>query len=47
MVVVVEETLMVEVEMCSDKEGGLVVYTKATASMAYGAVCDSCHRFPR
>ena len=47
MVVVVEETLMVEVERCSDKGGGLVVYTRVTASMANGAVCDSCHRFPR
>ena len=47
MVVVVEETLMVEVERCSDKGGGLVVYTRVTASMANGAACDSCHRCPR
>ena len=46
MVVVVEETLMVEVERCSEKEGGLVVYTKVTALMANEAVCGSCHRFP-
>ena len=46
MVVVVEETLMVEVERCSEKAGGLVVYTKATALMANEAVYGSCHRFP-
>ena len=46
MVVVVEETLTVEVERCSEKAGGLVVYTKATALMANEAVYGSCQRFP-
>ena len=46
MVVVVEETLMVEVERCSEKACGLVVYTKATVWMANGAVCGSCRSFP-
>ena len=46
MVVVVEETLMVEMERCSGKACGLGVYTKATAWMANGAVCGSCRSFP-
>ena len=45
--VVVEETLTVEMEKCSDKGGGLVVYPKVTASMAYEAECGAYHRFPR
>ena len=46
MVVVVEETLKVEVERCSEKANGLVVYTKATAWMAAGAVYSSCRNVP-
>ena len=44
--VVVEETLTVEMERCSDKGVGLVVYPKATASIAYEAECGAFHRAP-
>ena len=45
--VVVEETLTVARERCSDREGGLVVYMKVTASMAYEVECGAFHRVPR
>ena len=38
---------MVEVERCSGKGGGLVVYTRVTASKASVVACGSCHRSPR
>ena len=46
MVVVAEETWKVEVEKCSEKANGPVVYTKATAWMANEAVCGSCRSVP-
>ena len=46
MVVVVEDTWMVEVERCCGKGGGLVACTRVTASKASVAACGSCHRAP-
>ena len=46
MVAVVEETLMVGVERCSEKACGLVVCTKTMAWMASEALCGSCHSCP-
>ena len=44
--VVVEETLMVEVERYSEKACGLVVYTKAMALRASEVVCGACRNCP-
>ena len=44
--VVVEGTLTVARERCSDRGGGLVVYMKVTTSMAYEVECGAFHRGP-
>ena len=46
MVAVAGETLMVGMERCSETACALVVCTKATAWVANGAVCESCHSCP-
>ena len=45
-VVVVEETLTVARERCSDRGGGLVVYMKVTTSVAYEVEYGAFHRAP-